>query len=481
MSPPVQRSFLRFACALAVLGLAMPLNTAGAQNTLVPEGAIRYAPTIFPDRIVLTFAGDPATTQAVSWRTDRSVRAAIAQIVPADDTPAMENRAMDIRGATVPLEAENGLAHHHTVTFRDLESSTLYAYRVGGGGTWSEWFHFRTASADPEPFSFLYFGDAQNAVKSHWSRVVRQSVLDLPEARFMVHAGDLVNQRGQNNDDEWGEWFDAGGWLHGTIPSIVTTGNHEYVYEGTGDDRRRVLGPHWAPQFALPPNGPANHPDLAESVYYVDYQGVRIISLNSTAALSHGLAEAQAQWLDEVLSDNPNRWTVVTYHHPMHSVSMGRDNPELRDHWKPLFDRHGVDLVLQGHDHTYGRHGSNLAEGTRAYDAGTGTMYVVSVSGPKMYFIADEAEEILTRLGEDTQLYQLVHVEGDRIRYESRTVTGRLYDAFDLVKGPNGTNRLVDRADEAIPERRCTRPEIPGYRVTRCWEGTEFGSEATDR
>jgi acid phosphatase type 7 len=48
-------------------------------------------------------------------------------------------------------------------------------------------------------------------VKSHFSRTLRQAALDRPDARLMVHAGDLVNQRFGNLDDEWGEWFDAGG------------------------------------------------------------------------------------------------------------------------------------------------------------------------------------------------------------------------------------------------------------------------------
>lgn len=469
---PLRRATVVGCASLFALVLAAPL---AAQNTLVPEGETRYTPSIYPDRIILTWTGDPATTQAVSWRTDGSVSEAVAQIAPANDTPSLELAAREATGETVAESSKNGEAHHHAVTFSGLEPNTMYAYRVGGGDTWSEWFQFRTASGEPKPFSFIYFGDAQNAVKSHWSRVVRQSVLDLPEARFMVHAGDLVNLRAGVHDDEWGEWFDAGGWLHGTIPSIPSTGNHEYVYEGEGDDRERVLSPHWPAQFALPANGPQDHPDLAETVYYVDYQGVRIVSLNSTAAVSHGLAARQAEWLDEVLVDNPNRWTVVVYHHPMHSVSLGRDNPDLREHWQPVFDRHGVDLVLQGHDHTYGRHERNLAEGTTAYDGNTGTMYVVSVSGPKMYFIQEEAEEMMTRLGEDTQLYQLVHVEEDRIRYEARTATGRLYDAFELVKDEDGRNRLVERVDEAILERRCTRPDIEGYRDTRCWEGDDLG------
>ena len=45
-------------------------------------------------------------------------------------------------------------------------------YRVGDGVNWSEWFHFRTASDRPEPFSFIYFGDAQTDLKSLWSRVI---------------------------------------------------------------------------------------------------------------------------------------------------------------------------------------------------------------------------------------------------------------------------------------------------------------------
>jgi hypothetical protein len=38
----------------------------------------------------------------------------------------------------------------------------MYAYRVGDGTHWSEWFHARTAANEPEPFSYIYFGDAQN-------------------------------------------------------------------------------------------------------------------------------------------------------------------------------------------------------------------------------------------------------------------------------------------------------------------------------
>ena len=63
-------------------------------------------------------------------------------------------------------------------------------------------------------------------------------------------------------------------------------------------------------------------------------------------------AEAQAKYQEQVtallktLKSNPNRWTVVTFHHPVFSTKSGRDNKLLRDHLKPVFDRRGVDLVL---------------------------------------------------------------------------------------------------------------------------------------
>jgi hypothetical protein len=37
------------------------------------------------------------------------------------------------------------------------------------------------------------------------------------------------------------------------------------------------------------------------------------------------------------------------------SPANGRNFQFGRDHWKPILDKYGVDLVLNGHDHTYAR------------------------------------------------------------------------------------------------------------------------------
>jgi predicted phosphodiesterase len=341
---------------------------------------------------------------------------------------------------------------------------------VQGLGTWSEWLQFRTAKAAFAPFRAIYFGDAQNSLKSHFSRVARAALLKAPDAQVMIHAGDLVNSRYGVLDNEWGEWFDAAGWQAGMVNQLIVAGNHEYLKlnEDTPQERR-VLSPQFSAQFGVVQNGPQ---PLRDTVYFTDYQGVRFIALNSTEALENeAMAKLQAQWLEQVLSKNPQRWTVVSYHHPMFSVSQGRDNPRLRQYWQPLFAKYGVDLALQGHDHVYGR---NVASGVS--QAHAGTVYVVSVAGPKMYLVADPARRAMQKVAEDTQLFQLLDFEQDVLRYQSMTVSGKLYDSFELLRRPDGSKRLLETVpSKLLPQRRCGNPDTTTLANKKCWEGDDFG------
>lgn len=105
----------------------------------------------------------------------------------------------------------------------------------------------------------------------------------------------------------------------------------------------------------------------------------------------------------------------------------------------------GLDLDLQGHDHRYGR-GSNLLPGAIARNRNEGTVNVVSVSGPKQYKLT--SKQWWRRAAENTQLYQTIEVDGDTLRYEARTATSELYDAFDLIKQKDAPNLLVDRVPD---------------------------------
>ena len=403
----------------------------------------QHAPTPLPDRVVLTWSGDPTNSVDVTWRTDLSVEESIVEY--AHGSLMKGNlRTGDVEGATaidgsrVVFDSDLGEYQLHTAQMEGLSPGSVYAYRVGDGAHWSEWFQFRTASEGDEPFTFVYFGDAQNAVRSMWSRVIREANRQAPKMSFLLHAGDLVNRA--NRDAEWGEWFGAGGWLNGMIPSVATPGNHEYS-DG--------LSRHWRPQFSFPMNGPSG---LEETVYWFDHQGARIISLNSNEMI-----EEQIPWLESVLKD-PTRpkWTICTFHHPIFSAAKERDNPQLRKAWRGLIEEYGVDLVLQGHDHAYARSGlggpKNIAEGSAAVSSNT--VYVVSVSGPKMYTLQEKWD--VKRVASGVQLFQVIHVSPEEILYEARLATGELYDSFRLTKNEQGRSEL-----EELPTETSEIREIP--------------------
>ena len=143
----------------------------------------------------------------------------------------------------------------------------------------------------------------------------------------------------------------------------------------------------------------------------------------------------------------------MTFHHPMFSNEPARNNPNQRARWLPILEKYGVDLVLQGHDHSYAR--GNVIQGTTT-QGGNGTMYVVSVSGPKMYS-ADDSNWVengarVTRMLTNTQLYQVITVEGDKMVYKAMTATGRLHDQFTIDK-PTGQGKIVtDNLANVQPE-----------------------------
>lgn len=394
-----------------------------------------------PDRIFLTFHGDPATSRAVTWRTDESVKQAYAEIAPATPGPGFQNAAKRYDATTEPLtmeknsKAADSVTHYHSVVFEELEPDTLYAYRVGNGERWSAWIQFRTASDKAEPFRFLYFGDAQNDVHSRWSRVIRMAHRTAPDAAFAIHAGDLVNKA--HADREWAEWMTAGGHLHAEVTGVPVAGNHEYAGK---------LAVQWRPQFALPVEADLPE-DLHENVYTVAYQGVQIIVLNSMRNV-----QEQKAYLEAKLGEGDYRWRVVTFHHPVFAPSRGPKQSHTRDNWKPILDKMDVDLVLQGHDHTYARgHTPKLSVNGEPEET-LGTMYVTSVSGPKMYGINEEGNKAFkeqfglttAKTAKGTQFFQVIDVKDGRLEYRAYTATGSLYDAVAIEKDDQGNKKLVE-------------------------------------
>src|SRR5690606_24236621 len=121
---------------------------------------------------------------------------------------------------------------------------------------------------------------------------------------------------------------------------------------------------------------------------------------------------------------------------------------QLRNDLKPVFDKYRVDLVLQGHDHTYVR---GMERIPMAKGETPGTMYVVSVSGPKMSDVL--RADWMDRTAGHTQLFHVIDVDSDVLTFKAFTATGELYDEFEPHNSKDSQNRLVNTLPSHVTDR----------------------------
>ncbi len=480
------------------------------------ETPVENAP---PTRVILTPHGDMKTEQSFTWLAGSAEHTGGAvQIRPSagDDSDIRTVDAYDVgKNTTLP-------EHHFSATVTGLKPGTTYTYRVGTEGGWSDWYEFTTDDPNVSEFKYLYYGDAQIGLDSTWPRVVAAAEEKAGKHIGSVHAGDLIDVA--SNDTQWKNWFKGMEDSATTTNVFAAPGNHEY----SGD---RIMK-NWKAHFEYQANGPTNETigDLAEraegdsdvarqyrayfdwweqfaleTVYFADYNNIRFITLNATRDTtflrpevlpscsgaqcpSNSVADLwidyQAAWLDHVLETSPQKWNVVTFHQPVYSTSSGRNEPVLRAKWVPVFQKHNIDLVQMGHDHTYGR-GFNNDDKTDVAGMTTGPVYAVSNSGAKHYNLETDARNVWTNnnatqvlRGQGVTTYQVITVGRDMIRYESYLVEvtsiantdkkpGDLYDSFTITKYDDGTKYVTEDgvdipAPEADPITVCeTTPNAP--------------------
>jgi hypothetical protein len=389
-------------------------------------------PSAIPDRIIMNLTEETSTSVAVTWRTDESVKDGYCEIHPLTGSKIVPDSIKSVRALTTSVKYEfNGEpvvnANQHSIILNSLKSGGKYLYRVGSAAAWSEWFEFEMPQKS-DKLSFIYFGDPQTDLKSQWSRVVRKAYETDPDCSFMLYGGDIINRGGR--DVEWQEWFDAGSYIFATVPQALTPGNHDYTDQG--------IDPHWKFQFTQPQNGPSG---VKGTCFFTDYTNLRIISIDS--AVDDELEDEngpamtnQKLWLDSVLANNDKKWVIVTTHLPFYSTNIKRDNPHIRRNFQPILEKYGVDLVLTGHDHAYGR--GMVSDNPEVKPS---IMYVVSVSGPKQYEAG--AKNWMQKRGSNLQLFQRITIEGDKLNYQSFSADGALFDKFILKKNKKG-NKLIE-------------------------------------
>jgi 3',5'-cyclic AMP phosphodiesterase CpdA len=371
------------------------------------------------DQVVVGFGIDPSRSLTWTWRTDPTITASEVNLLDAD------GRASRVAtGDAIEVESDgllnDPLILRHRVGITGLEPDTVYRYAIRDGSRagWTAWKTVRTGPASPRDYAFLYMGDPQCGLEE-WGKLLQAARSRRPDAGFLLIAGDLVD-RG-NERGNWDHFFHRAAGIFDELPLMPCVGNHEYLDKGPAI---------FSASFKLPDNGPADVPNRL--IYSFEYSDSFVAVLDSNPAVySTEMARRQADWLDEKLAATKARWKFVVFHHPIYASHPTREQPQLAEAWVPIFDKHKVDLVLQGHDHAYLRTYPMRAGRPVDRDA---TVYVVSVSGQKF---VSQAERGYTAKGfTDLATYQTIDISPTRgtLLYRVWDADGREHDRLEIAK-----------------------------------------------
>lgn len=96
--------------------------------------------------------------------------------------------------------------------------------------------------------------------------------------------------------------------------------------------------------------------DTPGRYYSRTYGPADIFMLDSSVPGLSGVASReQLAWLDDTLASSPGSWRIVAMHHPPFSSGRHGSTPRANELLVSILERHGLDLVLAGHDHDYER------------------------------------------------------------------------------------------------------------------------------
>jgi predicted phosphodiesterase len=224
----------------------------------------------------------------------------------------------------------------------------------------------------------------------------------------LLSAGDMV-QEGRIFQD-WLDYFNVTNILGGSVLTLPAIGNHEY----RSDSSNRL----WSHFFQKP----------STFAYYSFYIGdAHIIVLNSGFEDEPIVMLPQLPWLEAQLL-MPAKWKIVMFHHAVYSkgtfnspLSPLKEFEHLQNLYVPMFELHGVDLVLTGHTHIYERSLKN------------GIQYVVAgPAGGKMGFYGAENKYSLFSSRDRTVTY--LDVSEKELRIRTKNIDGSIIDGVNLSK-----------------------------------------------
>ena len=403
----------------------------------------------------LAFGADPRHQMSVRWQTSGPVHRPRVRL-GLDQTYGREIQARPIPLTTVRADGPRLVQHYLVAEVAGLSPATRYHYQVvhdgaGGSEVASGDATFRTApdAGASSGFRFTAFGD--QGVTGYGAAGdapdTMQRLAGGLEPSFHLLAGDVayadISGRGLAADDfvpeRWGAYFRQIDAVFRSVPLMVALGNHEmealYSPNGYGGFEAR---------FSTPANGPAGCP----GTYSFVYGNVGVVSLDANdvtaefAANRGYSAGTQRAWADGRLralrADPDVDFVVAVFHQCAYSTGGHGSDAGVRHSFASLFDRHRVDLVINGHNHLYertdpirgGRPTLPAPSGATVLPDQDGTTYVVvggggaSLSGfgriPERNDVAGHGGPDVVTAG--VQGGQIEQVDWSRARYRGHCV-----------------------------------------------------------
>lgn len=315
--------------------------------------------------VYLTWQGDPSTTMTVNYQSAKDLDAVSLHY----DTESRDGEAAAYRftalaqsGAVPGLEGKRYVYH---VEASDLEPGALYYFVLSSGGeAITPELRFRPLPPKDQPIRFISGGDMSVLPRAHQLTKLAGS----KDPMFGLIGGDLAYANGDLRNlwmwDAWlamwqGNMVTSDGVM---IPMVLAIGNHEVNGK---DGPLDVRAPFYYGFFAQG-GSPYFTMKLRDDTV--------LIVLDSGHSVPHG--GEQAQWLDDTFAANQDtRNTIAIYHAPLYPSHRDFDDVRAvdgRENWLPIFDKYGLRVALENHDHTFKR--TKILQGGRVSE--TGTVYL---------------------------------------------------------------------------------------------------------
>jgi hypothetical protein len=375
-------------------------------------GTPQLGPDPTPFHVHLGLASDPRTSVTITWRTrDEATKASTVRFA-AGDALAPESLTQRHEGLQFRYETTGEVTPRiHEAHLCGLVADTVYSYQVGsdvdGVATWSPVYSFRTApdvtvTPDAE-VRYAVVGDSRDGYDI-WQELVAEIQTHAPD--LILFSGDAVTVGLEQR--EWETFFARAEPLVARVPMISAHGNHD------------VNSVNYYSQFALFGD---------EEDFGFDFGWAHITVLNDTPGMTGDLAgKSREHLMADLAASDDARWKIVLHHRPPWSASTRHGTEDtLQQLWTPLYDQHGVDLVLNGHDHDYEvTHplvwDEGLMTGRVVETPADGTVYVVSGgAGAELY---GAGEDFWTAYSESTHSAAIVTVRRDQMTLEAFRADG---------------------------------------------------------